>query len=75
MDAVVGVQLAQHGADLVAEDTLKGHLERVDDDDLGAELSRRGTDLLPDPTGADHRHAAADPHRLIQPVELVDRRR
>ena len=71
--AVVGVQLAEHGADLVAEDALEGHRERVDEDDLGAQLSRRGTDLRPDPTGADHRHAAGGTDRLTQPVGVVDR--
>ena len=69
---MIGVQLGEHGADLVAEHALQRHRQRVDEHDVGAELARRGGDLRPDPAGADDRHALGGTDRLAESVGVVD---
>ena len=65
------MELGEHGADLVAEDTLQRHRERVDEDHVGAELARRGGDLRTDPTGADHGDPAGGADRVAELVGIL----
>ena len=58
-DAVVGVEVAVHRADLGAEHPLERQRRRLDDGDLQAALARGGGDLGADPARADTTSAAA----------------
>ena len=63
LDALVGVHVAVHGAQLGAEHPLERHRDLIDERDLQPALAGGGGDLGPDPAGADHdnRPAAVEP--------------
>ena len=59
VDALVGVQLGEPAADLLAEDVGEGRGKSLDDRDLGPGLAGGRGDLLADEAGADDRQAGA----------------
>ena len=58
LDAVVGVEPAEHGTHLRAHHLGQGNGAGVDHGHLDAHLSGRGGDFGADPTGSDHDHPA-----------------
>ena len=80
-DTVVGVQAAEHPADLVAEHPVERHGRGVDEHDVGAHLTSGGGDLRADPPSADDRDAGraadgvAETEGVVERCEVGGRRR
>ena len=70
--AVVGVDVAVDGADLGAEHALERDCDRIEDGDLKAALTSRGSDLGADPARADHDDRAAAVQPFAQGVGVLD---